>query len=113
MFDSLTLTYRCVAPELLDDGKPDDRPLNRLPKLMMSATEESAIAEIAKMEAQGYKVEEAILEASCTDCKSYGRIAHKPKGWRKKTAPPPFMMRYTECATCKGTGYVDSKKLVP
>ena len=59
------------------------------------------------LRAQGYNVQRVTVETTCKPCEGYGRIGQRPRNWRKKEAPPAWMMRYTKCEACNGNGYTN------
>lgn len=105
-----TISYRPVAPELLDESGPDLRPVSQLPSCQYSTKataaerERSLLEEGRKLEAQGYRVERVARESFCVRCQGVGEIRVKPKGWRKKEAPPWFAMKRLACPDCGGGG---------
>lgn len=106
-----TLFYRPVGAGLLDpNDPPDDRPVDRLPSCQYSTKateaerERALLEECPRLEAQGYRIERVVRESFCVRCQGAGSIAVKPKGWRKKTPPPPYAMRRQVCQDCGGGG---------
>jgi hypothetical protein len=103
-----TLFYRPVGPELVTE--PDLRPVAQLPSCQYStrATEaerdQALVKEGQHLEAQGYRVERVVRESFCVRCEGAGTILVKPKGWRKKSAPPAFACRRQACPACGGGG---------
>ena len=103
-----SVAYRPVAPELVTE--PDSRPVSRLPVFSPktqpteAAREAAVVSECQRLEAQGYRVEQLERWHTCRACQGAGSIAVKPKGWRKKTAPPWYTMRRQACADCGGGG---------
>lgn len=105
-----TLYYRPVGPELVGPEGPDDRPVDRLPSCAFPtlASEPEREAELLKeaqrLEAQGYRVERVVRESFCGRCEGVGDIPVRPKGWRKKSAPPWYLMKRIACPACGGGG---------
>ena len=38
----------------------------------------------------------------CARCYGTGQVRAKPRGWRKRTAPPWYLMRKVDCKNCPG-----------
>jgi hypothetical protein len=108
--------YRPVAAHLVGDT-PDERPVSRLPSIgggwfPSEAERERHLARtVADLEEprQGYRVERVVREATCARCEGRGDVAQKPKGWRKKTAPPWFLCSRVPCPACAGRPALDSQ----
>lgn len=104
-----TIFYRPVSPELVG-AEPDLRPVAVLPSIgyptkpTEAERDRALVEEGQKLEAQGYRVERVIREAFCVRCQGAGSVLVKPKGWRKKSAPPAFACRREACPACGGGG---------
>ncbi len=104
---SAEITYRPVAPELVGDT-PDTRPVNRLPWLCIAPEdtenerERSLARSCGSLESQGYRIEKIERIDACARCSGAGRISVKPRGWRRRTEPPLYMMRTVDCPDCAG-----------
>ena len=104
---SAEITYRPVAPELVGDT-PDIRPVNRLPWLCIAPedTEEererSLTHACGRLENQGYRIEKVERIDACARCGGTGRTSVKPRGWRRRTEPPLYLMRTVDCPDCAG-----------
>ena len=101
------ITYRPVADYLVGD-EPDTRPVDRLPSLGIAA-EDTATARdrslaraCGDLESQGYRIEAVERFEHCARCHGTGKVQAKPHGWRKRTAPPWYLMRTVECKHCPG-----------
>lgn len=105
-----TLRYRPVGPDLVGPEGPDARPVDRLPSMSgptvesADAREAAILSECRQLEAQGYRIERVERWNECRPCQGSGKIAVRPKGWRKKTAPPWYAMRRVACSSCGGEG---------
>ena len=101
------ITYRPVADYLVGD-EPDTRPVDRLPSLGIAAedTETARERSLARacgdLESQGYRIEAVERFEHCARCYGTGKVQAKPRGWRKRTAPPWYLMRTVECKDCPG-----------
>lgn len=101
------ITYRPVAPELIGDT-PDTRPVDRLPRLCIAPEntaeerERSLARSCGNLESQGYRIETVERFDACARCGGTGRISVKPRGWRRRTEPPLYMMRTVDCTDCAG-----------
>jgi hypothetical protein len=103
------IAYRPVA-DFLVGTEPDTRPLDKLPWLGggwfdTEAEREAKLAQtVTDLEAprQGYRVERVERVTVCGRCKGKGEITLRPKGWRKKSAPPWYLCRHEECPECHG-----------
>ena len=101
------ITYRPVARYLVGND-PDTRPVDRLPSLGI-ANEDTAAARdrsLARargdLESQGYRIESVERFEHCARCHGTGKVRVKPRDWRKRTAPPWYMMRTIKCRDCPG-----------
>ena len=101
------ITYRPVAKYLVGD-EPDTRPVDRLPSLGI-ANEDTATARdralarrCKELESQGYRIEGVERFEHCARCYGTGKVHAKPRGWRKRTAPPWYLMRKVDCENCPG-----------
>ena len=101
------VTYPPVAPELVGD-EPDNRPVDRLPSLGI-ANEDTATARdrslaraCGDLESQGYRIEAVERFEHCARCHGTGKVYAKPHGWRRRTAPPWYLMRTVDCKNCPG-----------
>jgi hypothetical protein len=105
-----TLRYRPVGPDLVGPEGPDQRPVDRLPSVSgptvgsFDARESALLVECRQLEAQGYQIERVERWNECRRCQGSGKVAVRPKGWRKKEAPPWYAMRRVECPACGGEG---------
>ena len=102
-----TITYRPVARHLVGD-EPDTRPVHRLPSLAI-ASEDTATARdrslaraCGDLESQGYRIEGVERFEHCARCQGTGKVRVKPRGWRRRTAPPWYLMRTVDCKDCPG-----------
>ena len=101
------ITYRPVAPDLVGD-EPDTRPVDRLPSLGIAnentaTARDRALARACKdLENQGYRIEAVERFEHCARCHGAGKVRVKPRGWRKRTAPPWYLMRTVDCQDCPG-----------
>lgn len=102
-----SVTYRPVARDLVGD-EPDTRPVDHLPSLCI-ANEDSAAARdrslaraCCDLESQGYRIERVERLEHCARCYGTGKVRVKPRGWRRKTDPPWYMMRTVDCKNCPG-----------
>lgn len=101
------ITYRPIAPELVGD-EPDTRPVDRLPSLAIANedTETTRDRSLARacgdLESQGYRIEAVERFEQCARCHGTGKVRAKPRGWRRRTEPPWYLMRTVECRDCPG-----------
>lgn len=108
--------YRPVAEHLVGDT-PDERPVDKLPQVFAGwfPDEPAREAALAKLVAdyesprQGYRVERVVREAVCAHCEGRGDVLRKPKGWRKKTAPPWYLCVRVGCSVCDGRQMLESQ----
>ena len=99
------ITYRPSAPELVGNT-PDTRPVDRLPTLGIAnedtatARDRSLVRACGDLESQGYRIEAVERFEHCARCNGTGKVHAKPHGWRRRTAPPWYLMRTVDCADC-------------
>jgi len=104
-----SITYRPVAPDLVGN-EPDTRPVDRLPSLGIPNEETAADRErslaraCGDLESQGYRIEAVERFEHCSRCHGTGKVRVKPRGWRRRTEPPWYLMRTVECEDCPGEG---------
>ena len=104
---SAFITYRPVADYLVGD-EPDTRPVDRLPSLGIAGEDsadarERALARACRhLEDQGYRIEKVERFEHCAHCHGTGRIQVKPRGWRRRSEPPWYLMRTVDCRHCPG-----------
>ena len=101
------ITYRPVADYLVGD-EPDTRPVDRLPSLGIANQDTATARDRAlarrcnELESQGYRIEGVERFEHCARCYGTGQVHAKPLGWRKRTAPPWYLMRKVDCKNCPG-----------
>lgn len=105
-----TLRYRPVGPDLVGPEGPDSRPVERLPSMSgpaaasADAREALLLSECRQLESQGYRIEQVERWNECKKCQGLGEIRVRPKGWRKKSVPPWYLLRSSPCPDCGGGG---------
>lgn len=106
---SYRMTYRV--------DREDTRPAQELPTVISAAvaTEGARDAAIVReglaLTAQGYRVERVDRLTYCGDCAGVGAHMVKPRGWRKRVAPPAWACQRQRCATCEGTGELTNEEV--
>jgi hypothetical protein len=72
--------------------------------------EESVLSEIARLETQGFHVQQANLLTTCEACQGAGRIGRRRKGARKDSRGQ-WAQTWTTCQVCGGAGSTASQRI--
>lgn len=110
----MSLRYRYSVDYWYRAADDADCSVRTLPQMGAGANGlDNVRAEIAKLTAQGYTVQRALMQDTCTACEGAGRIGHAPKGTRKAkiASLPSWRLRYVTCAACKGEGYTSTEEV--
>lgn len=110
----MSLRYRYGVDYWYRSADDTDRSVRTLPQMGAGANGlDDVRAEVAKLQAQGYTVQRAVMQDTCTMCDGAGRIGHAPKGTRKAKIAglPNWRLRWVTCAACKGEGFISAMEV--